>query len=492
VVNLTLSDHFNEYEVVRAGAKPQSSCGEPYEARDHYITRQFVSRLNATTEIWRSLFRRLGIRIPPNFYHSDEIVDAVVQSCLRGELRFYRLPKIEKLKAIPCGKGMGICFVKGPKPHSRVNLNPLDIKTAQAATDFVANITASDDDLVRYISSIDLLPNLSSVRDVKKIITDKLATKEILAYKIPVYTNAPPKKQGELVPATGPGYDKVPLAPESKPVSPKVVAKKSEPQTLDEAAQRLKDAKPAVVAAKAARGPLPPSNYTLEQKQAVVENGLQERYLVRVIESTHAKDEGYIGKVREHGSTISWMAPLSMVEHGDTDAEALLNAFGTRHNADKSYTILIIDREKLNEANDVQTIIPTNKNLKKLISENPQITDVPPERLSQVLNDDFAPKYYKFAKGVSANGINANDKALTSFANRQGFNAEETDLLLVRHKLANDVAAWEEFTGNGMTLDTNVKNAKAYGPVEVLMLDKKPLTLGELQRKNVITKVTAS
>ena len=195
MVNLILSDHFNEYEVVRAGAKPQSSCGEPYEARDHYITRQFVSRLNATTEIWRSLFRRLGIRIPPNFHHSDEIVDAVAQSCLRGELRFYRLPKIEKLKAIPCGKGMGICFVKGPKPHSRVNLNPLDINTAQAAIDLVTNITANDDDLVCYISSIDLLPNLSFIRDVKKIIIDKLATKEILAYKIPVYTNAPPKKR---------------------------------------------------------------------------------------------------------------------------------------------------------------------------------------------------------------------------------------------------------------------------------------------------------
>jgi hypothetical protein len=44
------------------------------------------------------LFLRLGVCIPHNFNHTDEIYDAVVQSWLRGDLRFYKLPKIEKLK----------------------------------------------------------------------------------------------------------------------------------------------------------------------------------------------------------------------------------------------------------------------------------------------------------------------------------------------------------------------------------------------------------
>lgn len=491
-MSLIVRDHSNEYEVVGAGGRPFTSSGERYEARDHYVTRQFISRLSVTAEAWRSLFLRMGLRVPHGFNDLNEIFDAVAHSCLRGDFCFYKLPSIAKLKAIPCGKSMGICFVKGPKPPHDSRHRLLDIDSIQEANSLIASLMADDDDLTLYMSNNGLLNESSSNRDTKKVIIDKLVAKEILAYKVPVYSNAPPKKQGELIPATGPGYDKVPLAPESKPVPKKAVDKKADPQTLDEAAQRLKDAKPAVVAAKAVGKPLPPSNYTLEQKQAVVENGLQERYLVRVIESNYAKDEGYIGKVREHGATISWMAPLSMVEHGDTDAEALLNAFGTRYDSGKSYTILIIDREKLNETNDVQTIIPTNKNLNKLIKENPQVTSVSPDILSKIFNEDFSPKYFEFAKGVEANKIAKNDVALKGFAKRQGFNSEEADLLLARQKLANDVAAWEEFTGNGMTLDTNAKNTKAYGPVEVLMLDKKPLTLGELQKKNAITKFSTS
>lgn len=64
-------------------------------------------------------------------------------------------------------------------------------------------------------------------------------------------------------------------------------------------------------------------------------------------------------------------------------------------------------------------------------------------------------------------------------------------LLVQRHQLANDVAAWEEFTVNGMTLDTTNPTVydKHYGPVEVVMLDKKPVTLGQLKKKGALISV---
>jgi len=221
-MSLIVKSFSDEYELVRAGASPLSSCSEFYALRDHTYARQFISYIDVSPESWRSLLMRLGVSITPNFNHANDIYDALARSCVHGGFSFYKLIKIEKLKAIPCGKGMGIAFVKGPKPHSNTNANLVDIDSAKDATDLIASLTAKDDDLIRYVSSMGLVSKLSSVRDIKKVITDKLAAKEILAYKIPVYSNAPPKKQGELIPATGPGYDKVPLAPESKNSGAKV------------------------------------------------------------------------------------------------------------------------------------------------------------------------------------------------------------------------------------------------------------------------------
>ncbi len=274
-----------------------------------------------------------------------------------------------------------------------------------------------------------------------------------------------------------------------KPISTPVKGNDALPQSLDEAAQRLIDAGPAVRAARAAGSPLPPSAYSLADKQAVIAAGLEERFLVRVIETDYASDEGYIGKVREHGQSISWTAPFSMVEHGDTDAEALLNAFGTRHTLGKKYTVLIIDRDKMNEIGDVQTIIPTKQNLRALIAENPHISTLSPDEVEQVLSDDLAPKYYLFAKAKSKKEISSEDiDEMEALSNDLGFSKDDTQLIIKRQKLAGQVAAWEEFTGNGMTLDTNSK-AKAYGPVEVVMLDKKPMKLGQLRNDKAVKSI---
>jgi hypothetical protein len=178
-----------------------------------------------------------------------------------------------------------------------------------------------------------------------------------------------------------------------------------------------------------------------------------------------------------------------MVEHGDTDAEALLKAFGTRHSPEKNYTILIIDRDKMNDIGDVQTIIPTKQNLKALIAANPKISTLTPDEVEQVLSDDLVPKYYEFAKKKSKREIDSSDiEGMEALANRLGFSGRENDSLLLRQQLADQVSAWEEFTGNGMTLDTN-SSVKGYGPVEVVMLDKKPMKLGDLRKNKAVKSI---
>ena len=490
---IMLRSYSGEYEVVGAGRQPSSSSSERCKPTCHAMARQFISQFPMEHSDWSGVLMRLGICRPVNFYHKDDVWNSIASLYQQGRLVIYKIRRFESFKTVPIGNEKGICFIKGPKPHKRSIYAMLAINSTQDATDIVANLPSDNALLTSCLAGNGLANEFKSVGDIRKTLVEKLVNKTILAYRVPVKTMAPPQKQEELIPATGPGYDKVPLAPESKPSTAAPVERKAEPQSLGEAAQRLKDAKPAVVAAKAKGEPLPASSYTLADKQAVVENGLNERYLVRVIESGHAKDDGYIGKVREHGATISWLAPLSMVEHGDTDAEALLNAFGTRYNPTKSYTVLIIDSHKMNEVADVKTIIPTHKNLQKLIADNPHITKVDPDIAKQVLREDFVPKYSKFVKGMNAAKTNQKStSAMEDFAKSQGFSADETNLLLKRHQLANDVSAWEEFTGNGMTLDTNVKDKTAYGPVELVMLDKSPKTLGDLKQQNAISVLAAN
>ena len=321
-----------------------------------------------------------------------------------------------------------------------------------------------------------------------------LAQKNLIAYKVR-HQQSPRAKSsaGAATVATGSSVRPVPLAPASPP---KAEAAKTLPKpalTLQEAEARLLKARPAVLAAKKANQPLPQSPFTLEDKKAIVKNGLDETVTVRVIESKYANDDGWIGRPTVAGHSYSFSAPLSLVEHGDTDAEALLNAFGTRYDPKKEYTILLMDLNKLDEVGDVMPIIPTYENLYRLIEENPQLTRADLDTVKATLNDDFAPKYEAFAKALEGSSIDQKRQdQLIEFALGNGYSEDEVEAMADRHFIAQDISTWEIFTGNGMTRDMNLTNKEAYGPVEVFAFDKKPMTLGELEGKKAIKRLSKS
>jgi hypothetical protein len=495
--------HFSDtYELAVAIVPPSTSSSTLVRFHDIYFAHRQLREFDALDSTWFHFLANSGIDIPSHVYSPEEHVEYIAELLMQQRLKLYKLPNMERLPQLPNGKGVAYRFVRGPKPVARTHTGwkALSIKDTAAAEALLADAKATEENLKGCIRKFDNLAELFSWdgSPITKRFTELLVKGDILAYKFPVtWSHAPSKPQGESVPATGPlyhpTYDTPPPARTSPAPKNVVPEKKPEPQSLAEASQRLNDAKPAVDAAKKAGTPLPGSSYSLADKQAVIESGTTERFLVRVIPSDKASDDGYIAQKRDHGGTIAWTAPLSMVEQGDTNAEALLNAFGTRYDPAKTYTVLIIDSHKMNEVANVQTIIPTNKNLQQLIADNPQITKVSPEVTQQVLNENFAPKYYTFAKGMNVAGVNQ-DKAtnMENFAKDQGYSSEESVLLLKRHQLAKDVSAWEEFTGNGMTLDTNIKDKTVYGPVELVMLDKAPKTIGELKQQKAISLLSAS
>ncbi|MBU2869070.1 hypothetical protein [Colwellia sp. E2M01] len=207
-----------------------------------------------------------------------------------------------------------------------------------------------------------------------------------------------------------------------------------------------------------------------------------------MIETPHAGDDGTIGQVKG-GRSITWTAPMSQVEHADSDAVLLLNAFGTRDDASKNYTLLLIDRNKVAKEGDVTSIIPTFDNLNAMIANNPEI-GISPELSKQVMNADFAPKYETFANQGWEAGINMNEhEDRVNFAMNLGHDPETADLLSERHDVAIKISAWEIFTGNGMTRDTNVTDKVAYGPVEVFSYDKNPQQLGKLEQSGALKRI---
>ncbi|MGI1678134.1 MAG: PAAR domain-containing protein [Cellvibrionaceae bacterium] len=258
-------------------------------------------------------------------------------------------------------------------------------------------------------------------------------------------------------------------------------------KTIDEALGRLENARRVIEHAKANGDSLPSSPFTLEEKQAIVANGLEENILVRVIKRDHAEDDGKIARA-SNGKQVYFTAPLSQVEHGDSQAKELLNAFGTHYDPAAKYTLLVMDRQKLADLGDTESIIPTFENLNTMIADNPNI-GVDADVARQVLNSEFAPKYEKISKAAEASGVDLSDASdAKQLAVKMGFSSEEAELLQKRHQIAKDISAWDIFQGNGMTRDTNFTHP-VDGPVEVFTFDRKPLDLGDLESQGALTRL---
>ncbi|MDP4536223.1 PAAR domain-containing protein [Alkalimonas collagenimarina] len=277
------------------------------------------------------------------------------------------------------------------------------------------------------------------------------------------------------------------------------------PKTTEEAMKRLDEAGKKVAAAKANNQPPPSSPYSSEDKLYVVAGGLDEKFIVRVIETKYAGDNGSIGYVPQGANTATyWTTTFTQLEHADSDPELLTSAVGITYDPDASYTLLLIDQEKANAGGDMVSFIPTYDNLAEFAATELADEFVDQEELiAPVMTEEYSHHYERVYQSAEVKGINLNDeKQFNELAKDLGFDEDEINLLEVRHKLKNSTGANEQFLGNGMTKDNTMQYEetpygtaspdKHYGPVETYTYDKNPQTLLKLEQAGIVTRIPLS
>jgi hypothetical protein len=278
--------------------------------------------------------------------------------------------------------------------------------------------------------------------------------------------------------------------------------KQPAPKTYDEAIQRLAEAKPYVNAAREGGAALPGSAYSTTDKKEIVEKGLDEPLLFRIIESEYNKDDGYIGYKPEGVTELKyWTTTFTQAEHGDTDPEAICNAVGIEYKPDCEYTILLIDHQKADKIGDMYSFIPTYERMSgftesELSSEFEGSLDL----IAPCMTPEFSRYYEQVKISAEEEGIDIKkQKQFSEYCQELGFTPSQTDTLDIRHQIEQRLGANEHFLGNGVTKDINVTYGTTpygdidddveYGPPETFTWDKNPQTLGTLEKAGAIKRI---
>lgn len=278
--------------------------------------------------------------------------------------------------------------------------------------------------------------------------------------------------------------------------------KQPAPKTYDEAIQRLAEAKPYVNAAREGGAALPGSAYSTTDKKEIVEKGLDEPLLFRIIESEYNKDDGYIGYKPEGVTKLKyWTTTFTQAEHGDTDPEAICNAVGIEYKPDCEYTILLIDHQKADKIGDMYSFIPTYERMSgftesELSSEFEGSLDL----IAPCMTPEFSRYYEQVKISAEEEGIDIKkQKQFSEYCQELGFTPSQTDTLDIRHQIEQRLGANEHFLGNGVTKDINVTYGTTpygdidddveYGPPETFTWDKNPQTLGTLEKAGAIKRI---
>jgi len=274
------------------------------------------------------------------------------------------------------------------------------------------------------------------------------------------------------------------------------------PTTADEALQRLDVAKTAVEQALRNGTPLPTSPYSIEDKLKLIEDDVPEKFVVRLIASQHAGDAGTIGKPGVRPA-VYWTATFSQVEHADHNARLLCEMTGIPYDPDTEYTMLLIDREAAAAECDMKSFYPTREKIVQRLQEAAMKNeDLAP--VAHLVDEAMKPAYSYYYESLSEQavvlGINLDEpQKLLELAADLGFDADETDLLRMRHQLNRKFGCNAQFLGCGLTNDINADNAftpfgpvqedTGYGIVEVFTYDKNPQTLGDLEKKTILRRI---
>lgn len=215
MINLTINAHDGHlYEITSRYNQPQASAARIHRA-DAFTTQSLIARLSIEPDTWVQILARINNRPTAlRSYHAGAVHQEVAQAVMRGDLNLYQLPLLNSARCLRGKKDTGLCIIQGPKPHSATELSPVAISTPQAAQALLDELGIPASALLAYLDSNGIYNSYDQNKPLDEVL-NRLASQKLLAYKIPLPPASAPKKSVEYIPAAGPGYDAVPLAPES-------------------------------------------------------------------------------------------------------------------------------------------------------------------------------------------------------------------------------------------------------------------------------------
>ena len=423
----------------------------------------------------------MGICVPPNFFHTSDIYAHVTRLCLRGELVFYKLPRLEHLPALSTGDGWGYCFVPGPEPYRYTHYHPVVVTSPQMAEALLTRAKATETALRTCVLAITSLRDLFYVSgSIRPRFIELLTSRKLLAYKIPVQSATPSAKAMELVPAAA--VDKpVPLAPEtkSKPAIASSVSPTTNPapQSLDDCAQGLIDA----------RKKLDTEGYKAkytdaQQRQKVDEGSVsQERFLVS-FQTQNNNPDAKLAFQRDSGLAPVWATSFDQLENADTDPQLIADVLGTPYDPAKDYVLHIIDRGETFNHFGQNTLVPTWKNMQAPTQlylggkHDPTI-------LAEVMTPEYQQQYAKDIENYHAAGLKEfSDRDQQEY--ESSLSTNDKNRFAARHNVRTELGANSEFTGNGLTQSR--EGSTQYGVVETLTLENNPPPIAKMTNVKTI------
>jgi len=256
--------------------------------------------------------------------------------------------------------------------------------------------------------------------------------------------------------------------PASQPAPPPKAA-----QSLDECANRLELARERLCE----QGYQ--AKYTDEQIKALAQKGeLDDRFVVRIIETKYAGDDGYVGQ-KSNGEVKYWSTTFNQMENGDTDPPTLCGLIGVDYKPGGSYTLVIVDTQAKGAGQSV-TIVPTHEKLGDFAKS--EIKGINPEAVDSVMTPEYNSEYAEHMTAFKKQDLNIDkEKDIKRYADAKFSSKEDKAQFKTRMKIHERLGANEYYTGDGTTKNLIAGCPSECGVMETFTYDKNPQTLGRLE-----------
>lgn len=244
-------------------------------------------------------------------------------------------------------------------------------------------------------------------------------------------------------------------------------------QSLAECEKRLSDARERLIT----NGYQ--SKFSDAQIQALAQTGeLDDRFVVRLIETKYAGDNGYLGQMK-NGEVKYWSTTFNQMENADTDPQTLCALIGVDYKPGNAYSLVIVDAQAKGAGQSV-TIVPTHKNLGDFAKR--EIKGINADAVDGVMTPEYSQEYAEHMLAFKAAGASIDkEKDISDYADANFSNETDKEHFESRIRIHERLGANEHYTGDGTTKNLIADCPNECGVMETFTYDKNPHTLAQLE-----------